>query len=184
LPALVSDDQRADTDEQTRRVVRYAAWGAVALLIVAAGLELWGVHRELGAVRAQRAALKTQVAATLVGRTSVETAFRQLATLNAAQRLAPRWSGIVAGLSEALPDDAYLTAFRGRGDSVVVDGLATHAARAFDAVEKTPGLVGVRAAAPVRREAPSGGPAMERFTIAAQVAPAPPGRPSNGRAAP
>jgi hypothetical protein len=184
LPALESDDQRASVEQQTRRVVRYAAWGAAACLILAAALELWGVHRELGAVRAQRAALRSQVAATLVGRTSVETAFRQLATLAAAQRLAPRWSGIVAGLSESLPADAYLTAFRGRGDSVVVDGLATHAARAFDAVEKTPGLVGVRAAAPVRREAPSGGPAMERFTIAAQVAPARPARLANGGAAP
>jgi Tfp pilus assembly protein PilN len=97
----------------------------------------------------------------------VEAAFRQLATLGAAQRTAARWSEVVAALSDKLDEDAYLTAFRGRGDSVVVDGLAEHAARAFDAVEKTPGLVSVRAAAPVRREAPSGGPALERFTIAA-----------------
>jgi len=170
-PLLESDEVRASGEEELKYAVRWAGIGAAALFVVAALFQLWGVHRELGAVRQQRSALRSEVAATLVGRTSVETAFRQLATLAAAQRTAPRWSAIVAGLSDKLGEDAYLTAFRGRGDSVVVDGLASHAARAFDAVEKTPGLTGVRAAAPVRREAPSGGPAMERFTIAAQVVP-------------
>jgi hypothetical protein len=171
LPLLESDEVRAASDEELKYAVRWAAIGAAALFVVAAMLELWGVHRELGAMRQQRSALRSEVAATLVGRTSVETAFRQLATLAAAQRTAPHWSAIVSALSDHLGEDAYLTAFRGRGDSVVVDGLASHAARAFDAVEKTPGLTAVRAAAPVRREAPSGGPAMERFTIAAQVTP-------------
>ncbi|HVT38079.1 MAG TPA: PilN domain-containing protein [Gemmatimonadaceae bacterium] len=175
LPLLESDEVRGAATEELNHAVRWAAIGAVALFVVAALLELWGVRRELGAIRQQRSALRSEVAATLVGRTSVETAFRQLATLAAAQRTAPHWSAIVAGLSDKLGEDAYLTAFRGRGDSVVVDGLASHAARAFDAVEKTPGLTDVRAAAPVRREAPSGGPAMERFTIAAQVVPAKPG---------
>jgi Tfp pilus assembly protein PilN len=174
LPLLESDEARASSEEDLKYAVRWAAIGAAALFVVAALFELWGVHRELGAIRRQRSALRSEVAATLVGRTSVETAFRQLATLAAAQRTAPHWSAIVASLSDKLGEDAYLTAFRGRGDSVVVDGLASHAARAFDAVEKTPGLTGVRAAAPVRREAPSGGPAMERFTIAAQVVPAKP----------
>jgi len=119
-------------------------------------------------VQAQRAALRPQISSTLVGRTTVETAFRQLASLRAAERTAPDWAGILAALSEHVPEDAFLTAFRGRGDSVVVDGLAAHAARVFDAIERTPGLTGVRAAAPVRREAPSGGGAMEHFTIAAR----------------
>jgi hypothetical protein len=169
-PVLESDDVRAARASDVRRAVRLAALSAVGLALLAAVLALWGVRRELTAVREQRAALRSQVAATLVGRTSVENAFRQLATLGEAQRTAPHWSAVVAGLSERLDEESYLTAFRGRGDSVVVDGLAVRAARAFDAVEHTPGLAGVHAAAPVRREAPSGGPALERFTIAAQVA--------------
>ena len=170
VPLLEGDDVRAARDSELHRAVRWAAASAAGLLLLAAAFELWGVHRELAAVQAQRAALRSQVAATLVGRTSVETAFRQLATLAAEQRTATQWSAVVAGLSAKLDEETYLTAFRGRADSVVVDGLATRAALAFDAVERTTGLIGVHAAAPVRREAPSGGPALERFTIAAQVA--------------
>jgi hypothetical protein len=167
-PQLESDDARTVREVRGRRTFIRTLIGAAALFVLAALLELWGAYRELGAVERQRAELRSQVTATLVGRTSVETAFRQLAALNTSQRSAARWSVVLMALSQQLPEDAYLTAFRGRGDSVIVDGLAKHAARAFDAVERTTGLVNVRAAAPVRREAPSGGPAMEHFTIAAR----------------
>ena len=40
-------------------------------------------------------------------------------------------------------------------------------------MSRTPGIANVHAAAPVRRESPEGGPAQERFTIAAVVAHAP-----------
>jgi hypothetical protein len=168
-PRLESDDARASREVRGRRTVTRALAGAAALLVLAALLELWGAYRELGALERQRAELRAQVTATLVGRTSVETAFRQLAALNTSQRSAARWSVVLSAIGQQLPEDAYLTAFRGRGDSVIVDGLAKHAARAFDAMERTTGLVNVRAAAPVRREAPSGGPAMEHFTIAARL---------------
>lgn len=182
-PVLESDAVRGERARRTRGVILGAAAGAAALFVLAAALHLWGVHRELAAVQAQRAALRPEVAATLVGRTSVETAFRQLAALAVAQRTAPHWAGVVAALSEKLDTDAYLTAFRGRDDSLVVDGLAVHAARVFDAMERTPGLTGAHAAAPVRREAPSGGPAMERFTIAARVAPGRPAAPAVAKVA-
>jgi hypothetical protein len=168
-PVLVSDEVRASRAERARRATRLVALAAAAVLLLAAAFELWGARRALAVVQDQRAAIRPQIASTLVGRTTVETAFRQLAVLGAAERSAPRWSAVVAGLGAQLSDDAYLTAFRGRGDSVVVDGLAAHAARAFDAMEKTPGLADVRAAAPVRREAPTGGEAMEHFTIAARL---------------
>ena len=170
-PVLVTELARADVAERARRATRRVAMAGAALVLLSAAFELWGVKRELAAVEAQRAAIRPQIASTLVGRTTVETAFRQLAALNAAERTAPRWSDIIAGLAENLGQDAFLTAFRGRGDSVVVDGLAVRAARAFDAMEKTAGLTGVNAAAPVRRESPSGGEAMEHFTIAARRAP-------------
>jgi Tfp pilus assembly protein PilN len=169
VPVLVSEDTRAARAERARRATRMTLVVAALLLALSAAFELWGVRRELSAAQSQRAALRPVIASTLVGRTTVETAFRQLATLGAADRSAPRWSTILAGVSEHLPEDAYLTAFRGRADSVVVDGLAAHAARVFDAIEQTPGLTAVRAAAPVRREAPSGSEAMEHFTIAAQL---------------
>ena len=49
--------------------------------------------------------------------------------------------------------------------------MGAHAARVFDGLANTKGLVDVRAAAPVRREAQDDGPALEHFTIAARVRP-------------
>jgi Tfp pilus assembly protein PilN len=168
-PLLQSDDTRALQRERAQRSLRNAVISTAALLVLAAGLELWGVHRELDAVRRERETLRPQIASTLVGRTTVETAYRQLAALAKASQSAPHCSDVITELSQKLPDDAYLTGFRSRGDTVVVDGLAVRASRAFGALEQTTGLTGVRAVAPVRREAPEGAPAMERFTFGARI---------------
>ena len=110
----------------------------------------------------------------------METAYRQLAILNAAERTTPQWTVVLVNVADHLGDDAYLTSFRGRGDSVVVEGIASHAATVFNDLEKTPGLSEVRAAAPVRREAPNGADATQRFTIAARLGPASPVRSARG----
>ena len=148
--------------------MRMAAASA-GLLLLAAVFSLTGAKRQLHAVQAARAAIKPQISATLVGRTSVETAFRQLSALAAAQRSATQWSAVIAGVSAHLDGDSYLTSMRGRDDSLLVEGIAVRASKAFDSLVRTPGLASVRAAAPVRRESPQGGPALERFTIAAVV---------------
>ena len=169
-PVLRTVIDQATRRAHVRRATMMVAAAAAVLFVVAAGIELWGVTRQLAAVQAQRAALKPQLAATLVGRMSVDGAWSRLSELTASERDAPRWSVVLARLSEHLVKDAYLTGFRGRGDSVVIDGLADRAALVFNDVERTPGLSNVRAAAPVRREAPAdGGDPMERFTLAAHV---------------
>jgi hypothetical protein len=144
------------------------------LLAGAALISLWGAKRHLRAVEAERALIRPQISATLVGRTSVENAYRQLAALAAAQRNAVQWSAVIAGVSAHLDGDAHLTSFRGRDDSLTVDGVATRASKAFYSLDSMPGLTQVNSAAPVRVESPQGAPPMERFTIAAIVAPAVP----------
>ena len=91
------------------------------------------LKRQLRAVQADRAAIKPLISATLVGRTSVETAFRQLAALAAMQRAAPRWSGVIGELGVRLDEHAYLdvvfaraTRFHPRGRN-----RPSSAARAF-----------------------------------------------------
>ena len=162
-------DTMADGNARATRLAWTLAGVAAALLVLSAGLELWGVKHQLRKVREERAALRGQIAATLVGRSTLDATYRKVAALNAIERTSPRWSSIIASLSEAVPQDAYLTAIRTRQDSLVVDGLGEHAARVFDALTTTPGLVDVRSAAPVRREAQEDGPAIEHFTIAARV---------------
>lgn len=152
-----------------------AAWmvaGAAALVLaLSAGVELWGVHRQLDIVRAERARIRPQIASTLLGRTTVDATSRNLASLNAVDRDAPHWSAIITTLSQAITEDAYLTAIRARNDSLVVDGLAEHASRVFDALQRSNVVVDVKAAAPVRRELQDDGTALDHFTISARVPP-------------
>ncbi len=176
-PLLRSDATVASRHQRGRRMIANTMAAAIVLLFLSSVFALWGAKHQLRAVQAERALIRPQISATLVGRTSVETAFRQLSALAAAERSATRWSRVIARLSDHLDDSAYLTTLRGRDDSVVVEGVAVRASRAFDSMAGTPGLTNVRAAAPVRRESPNGGPALERFAIAAVVlapgAPAP-----------
>jgi Tfp pilus assembly protein PilN len=144
---------------------------AASVFLLAAIVELWGVHRQLRLVRDERAKIRPQIASTMVGRTTVDAAYRHLTTLSTIEKNSPHWSSVIATLTEAIPDDAFLIAIRTRDDSVVVDGLAERAARVFGALEKAKGLTAVRAAAPVRRELQDEGDALEHFTIAARVAP-------------
>jgi hypothetical protein len=170
-PSLVTDSMRAAHDARVRHAtVRIVA--AACIFALASGvLEWWGLRRELDSIRAQRAAIAPQISSTLVGRTTVENAFRQLAVLGAEERSSPHWSVALGAISQRLPADAFLTGFRGRGDSVSVDGLAERAARVFDAIERVPNLTGVRSAGPVRIEPTEDGPPLERFAIAARLAP-------------
>jgi hypothetical protein len=140
------------------------------MFVISAGVELWGVHHQLALVRAERERIRPALASTMVGRTTVKATYQHLTTLNAIERAAPQWSAVIASLTDALPDDAHLMAFRTRDDSVIVDGVADHAARVFNALEKTNNLTGVKSAAAVRREIQDGGSdALEHFVIAARV---------------
>jgi hypothetical protein len=170
-PTLRSIDAVALERQRARRATWMLGGVAAALFIAAAGVHLWGLHHQLQDVRDERARLKPQLSSTLLGRTNVDVASRHLSALAEIDRTSPRWSHVIAALSDAIPEEAYLTAVRGRQDSVIVDGLAEHAAQVFDALEKSKVFVDVKAAAPVRREHQDDGTALDRFTIAGRLAP-------------
>ena len=170
-PRIRGEDARIAERAEAKQATLMVAGAAVLLFALAGALEFWGVRRELRAVQAERERLRPQIASTMVGRSTIETAYNHLATLNAADLGATRWSRVIASLSSYLPEEAYLLAVRTREDSLVVDGLAEHAARVFDALERMPGLTNVRSAAAVRRELQEDGTALEHFTIAARVEP-------------
>ena len=165
-PLLMNEHARANLRSRQRRITLAVAAVAVLLLGVAAAVRLWGVRRELKLIQGQRAEVQPLVAATLVGRSSVEDAYRHLAAIAAADRAAPHWAPVLAELSAIVPDDGYLIAFRTHGDSLIMEGMAARAVRVFDAVHGSKLLTGVRAPAPVRAEAPEGGDPLERFSIA------------------
>jgi hypothetical protein len=173
---LRSEDSVATQRARTRKTTIITFATAAALVVGAALIEFWGVHHQLDLVRGQRAQLRPALSSTLIGRTTVEATYRHLETLNGIERSTPQWAAVITTLTKAIPSDAYLTAIRSRGDSLIVDGLAEHAARVFDALEKAPGLRDVKAAAAVRRELQDDGTALDHFTIAARVVTNPPAR--------
>ena len=173
-PVLRGEDSVAAERAGARKAAWVVAAAAVVLFLASAGIELWGVRHQLAQVRAEREALRPQLATTMVGRTTVDATYRHLVTLNQIESGSPRWSSVIATLSQSVPDEAYLTAIRARQDSLIVDGLASHAARVFDALERTRGFIDVKAAAPVRRELQEDGPALEHFTITVRVEPVKP----------
>ena len=168
-PRLRGPEARILERASAKRATLMIAAAAVVLFALAGAIEFWGVRRELRMVQAERARLRPQIANTLVGRSTIEAAYTHLATLNGVDASAPRWSRVVASLSEHLPQEAFLMGIRTRGDSLVVDGLAEHAARVFDALERMPGFSNVRSAAAVRRELQEDGSALEHFTIAGRI---------------
>jgi hypothetical protein len=168
-PTLRTEGALALERAEARRATWTIAGAAAALFVVAALVRLWGVHHQLNLVRAERARIRPELSSTLIGRTTVDATYRHLATLTTAERAAPQWSVVIGNLSASVPEEAHLTAIRARSDSLLVDGLADHAARVFDALEKTHDLIDVRAASPVRRELQEGGGTLDHFTIAARV---------------
>jgi hypothetical protein len=168
-PALRSEDAVTVAKRRDQRKALTIAAIAAGILIAAAGIELWGVHHKLDQVRAERERLRPQIASTMVGRTTVDATARSLVSLNGIDRSAPQWAAVITTLSQAITDDAYLTAIRARGDSLIIDGLAEHASRVFDALQRTRVLADVKSAAPVRREIQDDGTALDHFTISARV---------------
>lgn len=170
-PVLRSEDAAVVARTEARKATWMVAGAAAAMLVLSAAIEMWGVHRQLGIVRDERARIRPQIASTIVGRTTVDATSRHLATLNTVERSSPHWSSIITMLSQSIPDDAHLTAIRARQDSLIIDGLAEHASRVFDALQQSNMLLDVKSAAAVRREIQDDGNALDHFTIAGRVAP-------------
>ena len=172
-PVLRADDTVAIERARSQRLMWMVLGAAAALLVAAAGVELWGVHHQLNVVRAERERLRPQIAATMLGRTTVDASSRSLALLNNIDRTNPQWSAVMAGLSASVPEEAYLTAIRARQDSLVIEGLGEHAARVYDAMSSSRMFVDVKAPSAVRRELQEDGKPLDHFQIAARIA-APP----------
>jgi hypothetical protein len=171
-PALRAEDDVAIERAGVRRLAWSLGAAAAGLLLLSAGIELWGVKRQLADVRAERARLRPELASTLVGRSTLDATYRELSALNAMEGGTPHWSSVIVTLSQSVPEDAFLTAIRARADSLIIDGMAPHAKKVFDAMQGTSGLLDVKASAPVRRETQDDGVALEHFAIAARLEPA------------
>jgi hypothetical protein len=166
---LLTEDVAEIRARAGRRLTTMIFAAAAALLVGTALLELWGIRRELAAVQAQRAAIRPQLQSMLAGRSTFEASNRKLSMLFAAQRETPYLSGVIASVTDALPEGAYLLSFRARRDTLILDGLAKSSGEAFTALEGIPGLVNVKSVGGVQRQLQDDGTALEHFTVQARM---------------
>ena len=164
LPASVLHEQ-----EQQRNVwaARLAA-AALLLLLSTAGVHLWGAQRELQAVRAQRAALRPQVAPLLATRDSLDR-LRERTDALRSLGAAPQWTRALFDIALLLPPDAHLIGLRATGDTLVISAQGTGAGAALQALRSAASLKDVRLEGPVERDLEDGTTALERFTLQARV---------------
>jgi hypothetical protein len=134
--------QRARNTAAVRAARQFALLGFIALAVTAA-LQLWGGARRVALLERQRATLQPAVAPFVARRDSLVSVLDAAAQLSLSRAQA-RWGARLLVLSEALPDDAWFTAFRAAGDSVVVEGSAVEAASVLEHLGRAPGVRNVR----------------------------------------
>jgi hypothetical protein len=170
-PELLPDCVRLERRRSTGRLSAKLLAASAALLVLTAGIEAWGAGRELGAVQRRRAALEENVARAMQVRDEMSQLDARLGILADAEASRSQWARTLVSIAEHLPIDAHLVGFRGSADSLVLEGEAERAGLVFESLQKAPGVLAVRADAPIRQEARDSGPAVERFTLAARLAP-------------
>ena len=170
-PELLPESAMVARDAAMRRLGWKIGIAAAALVVLSAVMELASPGHQLALVRAERAALRPNVARALASRDSATLLETQLSLVSAEVEKAPRWTGVIANLTRAVPQNAWLTSFVAAGDSVALVGQAADAADVFEALRRTPGVVGIRADGPIRREMSSGSDRMpvERFSVTVKL---------------
>jgi hypothetical protein len=146
-----------DTPRWVAPVVIMAALAAVAAL----GLE-WRARGTLDQLRAERAALEPQLARTAPQRLRRD----RVRVLRAVAATSPQTvSSRLAAVSTALPDAAYLTRVRVRGDSMTLEGRAVRAGAVWAALSGASAAGTLTATSPVRRETAVDGVPLDRFAF-------------------
>jgi hypothetical protein len=168
-PELLPEWARAERRAEISRRARALAIGAAAMLLMAAGIELFGVRHQLATVRAERTALHPRVMQAMASRDSAAALETQLGAVAVEVSGAPRWTGVIANLTRMLPLDAWLTSITASGDSVSLVGEAARAADVFDALRRDSSIAGIRADAPIRREVTADRTPIERFSVTVRL---------------
>lgn len=159
--SLLPDGERRARRRAGRSVALRLASAAALLLVAAAGLELWGVRREVAAVQSRRDALAPQVEEAMAERDAA----RELSSILEAVRTAtsdrPDRTGTVAALARALPRSAYLRSLElGRAGGRLT-GTARSASALVPALENAGGIHDVALTSTRRAATGSDGQAFE-----------------------
>lgn len=164
-PDLCSERRHAMEQRRARRAAGVLVSAGLACTVLAAVVDYWGLDRELTAVRERRTELRPPVAAAMQVRDSLAVLSGNLTTLSTLEGTSARWSAFLTDLADYLPRDAHVVALRAVGDSVVVEGVASHAIGVFQGLQHVPGVTALRAEAPIRQDVASDGTVREQFAL-------------------
>lgn len=130
--------------QRRSRRISGAMWvAAVALLLGAAGIHLWGVREELEAIRTQRAAIRANVQEVLEIRNTLNHIGSRVEFLELQDVRRTRWAPILSELADRLPTTAYLDVFHAHGDSINLQGMSREPANIEAQIAESSMLVGV-----------------------------------------
>ena len=158
--------------ENAARRARSIRNSLVLFLIIAlaiAGLGLWRwlpAYRAHRAIAAELAALQARVAEVREANSRRAERIAQRRRLVELRKRRPAVVVVLAALTRALPDDAYLTRLELRGERLLITGTARDAASLVERLEAMPLFADVAFSAPTIREKGKPG---ERFTISARL---------------
>lgn len=164
-PSLTTEAWRAAARSRSRRVLLRRLTLAAGIVIVAAGTELWGIHRDLSAVREDRRRIAAAVSGALERREALEQAFAQVSAVGDLAGAGRRWSEELVALGQMLPGGAYLRGFAAEGDSITLYVVAGDGAAVFQALAAPAAVVDARLVAPIRRVERPGGSAAEEVAL-------------------
>ena len=166
LPPRIHVERR----RRTRLSTAVVAGVAAVALMVTAFAQLWGTRRELAAVKAERARVKSAVGQVIDARRVIEDIERRLAALAPYEAGATRWSSVIAQLAAHLPRDAHLLSLAGSGDTVAVEGIALRAPGVVRAMQRAPGIDSV-VASRIQYDISDSGASTHRFELAMVLTP-------------
>jgi Tfp pilus assembly protein PilN len=170
---LVPLSLAVERGEQQRTLALRVAVAAALLLLGTGAVELWGVRRELNAVKDQRAELRPKVAPLLVARDSLNALEQRRDVVTGLTTRSPRWTPAIFDLALLLPEETHLTALRATGDTLVIEAVGSSAGEALEALRTAATLRDVKLEGVVDRELEAGATAQERFRIQARTKAAP-----------
>lgn len=168
-PRLIPAEVRAAIRRRSRRAALALVGGGALLLVLAALVELWGLHREVDAVADHRASLVPEVRVALGRGDSLVSDIERLVTLGELEHEASRLSLALPEVTKHLPKSSYLKSFTARADTLLLTGAAERAAVVFEGLQKSQGIEAVQAEGPIRRDEAEAGVMRESFTLSARI---------------
>ena len=164
---LVAPGLRASS---RRPVVAIMAWGCGALAVLAVALPFVLQQRAMDDAEQRIAASQPKVSAVETLRRRVNAASSGAQIYIAERQRTGDALAALAAVTQALPDDTYLTEFAMRARSLTLTGRSDGAVRLIGLLSDAPGLVNPSFAAPVMRMVGDHG---DEFTIKADLGPKP-----------